>query len=304
MKKLYTFITILLTVCMFSACSKAAKDENSVVTTEDITTYAEPVTEEFSDTGNATEPETTTSDLPDETTSADVTSDEDSRDAYYNGLAKEAAAAGRKIVYLTFDDGSGTLTPTVLDTLDQYGVKATFFVVGSYSLSDEYAKTEYNDILNRGNTLGIHSFTHSRANIYKSIETFSEDCDKMIEYVQNLTGFTPYLWRFPGGSATSFADERMHDEYIPYVESKGLTYYDWNVSSGDGSSKTTEDQIYNNVIEGVKGKSVSVVLMHDGSGHEPSVAALPRILNTLINEMDCVILPITRSTTPVQSQIW
>lgn len=41
--------------------------------------------------------------------------------------------------------------------------------------------------------------------------------------------------------------------------------------------------------------------MHDGSGHEATVEALPRILDTLINEMNCVILPITQSTTPVQA---
>ena len=215
---------------------------------------------------------------------------------------KELAGIGdTKIVYLTFDDGSGTLTPTVLDTLDKYGVKATFFVVAEYSPSKDFAKEQYNAILAKDHTLGIHSYTHSRANIYQSLDAFKEDIDSVYNYVYELTGFKPYVSRFPGGSSTSFADERMKTEYIPYVKSKGLIYYDWNVSSGDGNGSITSEQVYNNVINGVRNKDVSVVLMHDGSGHEATVEALPRILDMLINEMNCVILPITQSTTPVQA---
>ena len=277
-----------------TTASETAAETSS---TEDETTTAQPET-------TTAEPETTTA-VPETTAQPEtpsISNAEAERDAHYSLLVAEAVAAGRKVVYLTFDDGSGTLTPTVLDILDQYGVKATFFVVGNYSPSEDFARTEYNDIINRGHTLGIHSFTHSRANIYASFEAFKADADRMYNYVINLTGQAPAFWRFPGGSATSFADSRMKTDYIPYIESLGLTYYDWNVSSGDGSGNITRDQVYQNVINGVAGKSVSVVLMHDGSGHEETVAALPSMLNTLINEMNCLVVPITASTTPIQSQ--
>lgn len=150
-----------------------------------------------------------------ETEPATVVDSEAERDAYYSALVTKAQASGRKIVYLTFDDGSGTLTPTVLDTLDKYNVKATFFVVGNYSPSEDFARTEYNDIISRGHTLGIHSFTHSRANIYESFDAFKADADHMYNYVTELTGRPPRFWRFPGGSATSFADSRMKSDYIP-----------------------------------------------------------------------------------------
>ena len=172
----------------------------------------------------------------------------------------------------------------------------------NYSPSEDFARTEYNDIISRGHTLGIHSFTHSRANIYESFDAFKADADHMYNYVTELTGRPPRFWRFPGGSATSFADSRMKSDYIPYIESLGMTYYDWNVSSGDGSGNITRDKVYQNVINGVTNKDVSVVLMHDGSGHDETVAALPSILDTLINEMNCLIVPITASTMPVQSQ--
>ena len=88
---------------------------------------------------------------------------------------------------------------------------------------------------------------------------------------------------------------------IPYVKEMGLVYYDWNVSSGDGAV-ISSDGVYQRVTEGVANNDVSVVLMHDGSGHEETVKALPRILDKLI-EMNCVILPITQSTDPVQASL-
>ena len=256
-------------------------------------------------TETPTEPPTETpTEPPTETpteTPTEPPSNTNERDLYYSELVNQAIAENRKVVYLTFDDGSSTLTPSVLNILDEYGVHATFFVVGAHSLGDENAQTMYNEIINRGHSLGIHSFTHNRADIYASLEAFSEDCNKMYDYVIKLTGYTPFLWRFPGGSATMYADHRMQTEYIPYVESKGLTYYDWNVSSGDGSRDACSTDIYNNVINGVMKRNVSVVLLHDGSGHEDTINALPDILDTLINELNCLVVPITESTTPVQS---
>ncbi len=256
------------------------------------------------------EPETTTEiveSITKETTTEEKTTDsyeaqEKERDDYYSKLVADAVSKGQKIVYLTFDDGSSTLTPTVLDTLDSYGVKATFFVVAAYC-SEDYASTMYNEIINRGNTLGMHSYTHSRANIYASDEAFIEDFDQMYEYVNRLTGHYSWLWRFPGGSSTSMAGDSMKNVYIPYITNKGVTYFDWNVSCGDGDGNVTSDSVYKKVIDGVAAKDVSVVLMHDGNGHDATVAALPDILNTLINEMGCLVVPITQSTTPVQHNI-
>lgn len=303
MKKIYLLFVILIVLLTGCKIAETRPDSAKVTQSSPYEIIVNPTTQEevTSKENPTTQEEATTQE--ETTTQEEIKKEDKERDEYYSTLVDEAVANGRKIVYLTFDDGSGTLTPTVLDILDEYNVKATFFVVGAYSPSEEYAKTEYNDIINRGHTLGIHSFTHSRADIYSSLEAFSTDCDLMMEYVINLTGYTPFLWRFPGGSATMYADSRMQTEYIPYIENKGLTYYDWNVSSGDGNESITRDNIYNNVINGVKKKDISVVLMHDGKGHDETVAALPNILNTLINELNCLVVPITESTIPVQSQL-
>lgn len=64
----------------------------------------------------------------------------------------------------------------------------------------------------------------------------------------------------------------------------------------------TVDEIYNNVIRGVEGKNISVVLMHDSEYRETTLQATPRIIEKL-QEMDALILPITEDTVPVHHNI-
>ena len=68
-------------------------------------------------------------------------------------------------VYLTFDDGPSANTDRILDILDQYGVKATFFVVGKEGYNDQYRR-----IVQDGHTLGMHSYSHVYRDIYQSVE--------------------------------------------------------------------------------------------------------------------------------------
>lgn len=73
--------------------------------------------------------------------------------------------AGKK-VYLTFDDGPSENTDQILEILDQYDVKATFFVIGK---EDKASKKRYQKIYESGHTLGMHSYSHSYSGIYKSL---------------------------------------------------------------------------------------------------------------------------------------
>ena len=64
----------------------------------------------------------------------------------------------KKIAYLTFDDGPSKNTDKILETLDKYNIKATFFVMGpSYNLKNSYLKK----IVQYGHTLAIHSYEHN-----------------------------------------------------------------------------------------------------------------------------------------------
>ena len=165
-----------------------------------------------------------------------------------------------KIIYLTFDDGPSAYTSSLLKVLDKYNVKATFFVVN----------TRYIDVIkeihNQGHSIGIHCYTHDYSKIYKSKEAYYEDLYKMQEVIYNQTGVNVDILRFPGGSSNKVSKkycEGIMSELTQDVIDKGFQYFDWNVSSGDAGSTTSTEQVYKNVINGIKSKSVAVVLQHD-----------------------------------------
>ena len=199
-----------------------------------------------------------------------TTDDEDKKDLIYNG----------KKVYLTFDDGPSYITDDVLDVLAEYGVKATFFVVGH---TDQKSKDRYKRIVDEGHTLGIHSYSHKYSEIYNSVEDFDKDFTKLGELLYDITGYTPTIYRFPGGSLNQVNSYGM-EAFIRYLNEKKITYYDWNVVNGDATGvEYTEEQMIDNVLNGVKVKNNSIVLMHDGSGKEKTLATLPNLLEALIS---------------------
>ena len=185
--------------------------------------------------------------------------------------------SGQKYVYLTFDDGPSSLTPKVLDLLDQYDAHATFFVVTNNN--EEYA--EYlSEIVNRGHSLGLHSYSHNYNQIYRSVDAFLEDYEKIYDWVYEETdGYSPCLFRFPGGSNNG--SSYVVNNIIKEMERRGFTHYDWNVSSGDGSSLTTTENIIDNTCSNVGYIDNPVILMHDGSGKNATLAALPTVLQKL-----------------------
>lgn len=182
-------------------------------------------------------------------------------------------------VYLTFDDGPSDLTPQVLDLLDKYNAKATFFVV--HTDNEEY--TSYlKEIVDRGHTLALHSYSHDYNKIYKSVDAFLEDFNQVYNWVYEETGVRPTLFRFPGGSTNG--KTAVVNDIIAEMERRGFIYYDWNVSSGDGSNLTTTENILENVCTNVGNFDQPVVLMHDGAGKNATFKALPTILKTLADE--------------------
>ena len=203
-----------------------------------------------------------------------------------------------KKVYLTFDDGPTMHTDDILDILAQYNVKATFFVIGH---EDDVSKERYKRIVNEGHVLAIHSYSHKYQDIYKSIENFDKDFTKLWNLLYDTTGYTPTLYRFPGGSLGFLGRSKMK-EYVRYLDEKGMTYYDWNVVNGDAEGKNyTEEQMIDNVLNGVARKKTSIVLMHDGEGKHKTVATLPDILDALISG-GAEVLPMDE-TVPLIQQI-
>lgn len=221
--------------------------------------------------------------------------DHEEKAAHEEEIAHKEEAAHK--VYLTFDDGPGIYTMEILDILDRYDVKATFFVVGK---EDEYSQELLTRIVESGHTLGMHSYSHVYKDIYNSVEDFSADFHKLQDYLYEVTGVMSSYYRFPGGSSNTVTDINIV-EFADYLEMQGVEYYDWNISSGDSSSnRLRADTIVNNCIKDIMKRDVSIILMHDAAGKGTTVDALPLIIEYILDMEDTVILPITEDTIPIQ----
>lgn len=199
-------------------------------------------------------------------------------------------------VYLTFDDGPSENTAKILDILKEKNIKATFFVIGK---EDEESKALYQRIVAEGHTLGMHSFSHKYSVIYDSLDAFKEDVNHLRSYLTEVAGVEPDIMRFPGGSSNQVSNTDM-TEFIRYLKEEGITYYDWNVASGDATSQAyTADELVQNVMTDVEKYNTSIVLMHDAATKGTTVDALGPMIDQL-QAMGVELLPIDENTKPIQ----
>lgn len=198
--------------------------------------------------------------------------------------------------YLTFDDGPSANTAAILDTLKEYNVKATFFVVGK---EDEESKAMYQRIVDEGHTLAMHSYSHKYSTIYESLDNFKADYEQIQNYLYDVTGEDCMYYRFPGGSSNQVSNTDMH-EFIDFLDEEGVTYFDWNVSSGDATSQAyTAEELVDNVLRDVVKYKTSVVLLHDADAKDTTVEALGPMIEALQNA-GVELLPIDEDTTVIQ----
>ncbi len=203
-------------------------------------------------------------------------------------------------VYLTFDDGPSANTEAILDILDSYGVKATFFVLGK---EDQTSIERLQMIYERGHTIGMHSYSHVYSDIYYSLDNFKLDFWKSKQYLLDTIGADCLYYRFPGGSSNTASNMNMQ-ECIEFLQEQGVEYYDWNVVSGDGSSrKLSKETIVKNCTESITNYGTSIILLHDASSKTETVEALPDIIEAILSIEGAVILPITEDTKAVHHVI-
>lgn len=201
-----------------------------------------------------------------------------------------------KKVYLTFDDGPSANTKEIMDVLDKYHVKATFFVTGR---DDKESVDLYKEIVERGHTLGMHSYSHKYEELYSSLKSFKKDLERIRSRIYEATGIECKLYRFPGGSSNQVSSTDMK-VFIRYLNKIGVTYFDWNAECGDATSHDyTPKQMVENVMGDVEKHRTSVVLMHDAVNKANTVKALPSMIKK-IQAAGAKILPIEQNTTLVQ----
>ncbi len=156
---------------------------------------------------------------------------------------------------------------SILATLDKYGVKATFFLLGSWA--DDYTE-EVQKIYDAGHELGNHSYSHKDMPSM-TYEDILLDMGKCNETVRNITGHSPTLFRAPSGS--------YDNKTISAAEELGMKTIQWDVDTLDWKN-ISADEIVTRVMSKVG--SGSIIQFHTGTEH--TAEALPEIFEMLTEQ--------------------
>lgn len=190
---------------------------------------------------------------------------------------------GEKLVFLTFDDGtSTTVTPKILEILDEYEVKATFFLTGNnIARGGEKAKQLVLEEFQQGHAIANHSYSHDYKILYPNrslhLKNFIGDFQKTEQMLKEIIGegFTTRVIRCPGGFMSWNNMSKLND----YMKEHNMVSVDWNCLSKDAEGpKKNSAQLVANVKETAAGKDIVVLLMHDTYGKEETANALPEVI--------------------------
>ena len=187
-----------------------------------------------------------------------------------------------KQLVITFDDGPDERwTPSVLSTLKKYKVPAAFFMVG---LQMEKNLPLVKQVFDAGHTIGNHTFTHHDMSENSDRRSYAElKLTRML--IESVTGQSTILFRAPYNAD---ADPTGHEEIWPMIiaSRRNYLFVGESIDPNDWQQGVTADQIYKRVIDGVHNEDGHIILLHDAGGatREPTITALPRIIETLQRE--------------------
>lgn len=199
-----------------------------------------------------------------------------------------------KVIYLTFDDGPSIYTEKLLNILESYNVKATFFVTNQ--------KPQYQNLISRmykdGHTVAVHTYSHLW-DIYSSVDSFMADFNAINSIIEKQTGAPSRIFRFPGGTNNKVSIsycEGIMTELSKYMLESGYSYFDWNVDSED-TRLTDSSDIITNLVKQIKNKKTSVILAHDIK--KATVEAMPGFIEHCLKKGYSFSV-ITDNTEPVR----
>ena len=176
-------------------------------------------------------------------------------------------------VVLTFDDGPDPVyTLKVLDLLDAYDAKATFFVIGR---KVEAHPEIVEEIVKRGHDVGVHGFAHDRLFSLRGSRRVRRDLERAVKGLEKVTNERPTLFRPPIGH-TNPTIARIADQL-------DLTVVGWSAAGRDGLAGADPKAVVSRITKDID--DGAIVLLHDAaerSDHVPAgVAALPGVLGAL-----------------------
>lgn len=150
----------------------------------------------------------------------------------------------KKVIYLTFDDGpTEELTHWILKTLDEFGVKATFFCIGNNA---EKHPEIVDEIRQNGHSVGIHGYEHRRG-LYKEGDAYFSDIEKSKNIIKSN------LFRPPHGNITPSQAKKL--------KNLGYNVVLWDVITRDYNPSLSEEKVLN--IAKKYTRNGSIVVFHD-----------------------------------------
>jgi peptidoglycan/xylan/chitin deacetylase (PgdA/CDA1 family)/GT2 family glycosyltransferase len=189
-------------------------------------------------------------------------------------------------IALTFDDGPNEpYTSQVLSILEQYKIRATFFVIGQNA-------RRYPEVCRRivttGNVIGNHSYHHRKSLCLRWGKAVARDIKLAHQAIHECTGFEPKLFRPPYGYRTPWL--------MRTACRLGYTVVTWDNMTGDWKTNKSSEEIGQTVVQ--RAKPGSVIVLHDGRDSRPSydrsqmLQALPFVIETLKERgFDFVTIP-------------
>lgn len=214
---------------------------------------------------------------------------------YGTAQIAEQRVRAANAVYLTFDSDLTDNTRLILDVLDQYGLKATFFVNGT---TDEGGLAIMRDIVSRGHSIGLRNYSDSYQEIYQSVDAYLKDFEQIYNLVYETTGVKAEIFRFPAGSVNAY-NSGIYQELIAEMLRRNFIFFDWNVSGEDTQvGDLTADSVASSVLSGMDGKERGIVLLRDSADKMAVVDALPGIIAELQNR-GYNFQPLTAAVLPV-----
>lgn len=178
-------------------------------------------------------------------------------------------------VAITYDDGpSGTFTPQLLELLQKYDIKATFFLVGEMM---SYSQNVVKQIGADGHELGYHTWGHTY--FYNmSAQQIKDDFNRFNTMLTGLCGRGATLFRAPGGGITNQA---LNTIQLPHIY--------WSVDTLDWQTRDTE-KVKNAILRGLK--DGAIILLHDI--HGTTLSGTREALNYIFtNDLDVEFLTVT-----------
>lgn len=181
------------------------------------------------------------------------------------------------VLMLTFDDGPSWLTtPTLLDTLDRYGVHATFFVNGYRFVGEGDQSRRNREVLleerRRGHVIGNHTFSHPNLGALGGAQQRWQ-IQRNAEAIERMAGVSASLFRPPYGVATRAASE--------FVAAHGWTKVLWDIEPQDHLVRDSR-KVFARTLAQAHARGGGIVLMHDP--HLWSVRATEMLLGALLRE--------------------